>query len=260
MFVEPPRPNVSRRPAAGRRVLIPSFGRVLAPVRLAAAAGATALALTSAGDALLLAALLVLVVADPIASSAPVVVALAVIARIGTSSLPALAGAQSVLGPALLTGPVRLALSAAAAAVALAFATPDDLAAVPLGLAAAALVFGPGSDGAGHLAVRAIASVGAMACCAFVHRAVGPPARRAVAVGGAVVALVLALPGHWSIAGIGGAHRWLVGGARALGAAAVVMVAGAAWSVCSAAGWVRPPEGAHRVRSPRHIRHSDPES
>jgi hypothetical protein len=258
--VEPPRPNLSRRPAAGRRVLIPAFVRVPPPVRLAAAAGAAALALTSAGDALLLAALLGLVVADPLASCAPVVAAMAVIARIGTSSLPALAGAQSVLGPAILSGPFRMALSAAAAAAGLAFATTDDLAALPLGLAAAALVFGPGSDGAGHLAIRAVASIGAVALCAFIRRAVDGPARRGLAVGAALFALVLALPGHWSLAGIGGAHRWLVGGTRALAAAAFVLVAGAAWSVCATAGWVRPPQGAHRVRSPRHVRNSHPES
>jgi uncharacterized membrane protein YgaE (UPF0421/DUF939 family) len=63
--------------------------------------------------------------------------------RWGTASLAAAAGAQAVLGPALLVGSWRAAASAAFAALALVLLARDRRTAPAFGLAAAAVAAGP---------------------------------------------------------------------------------------------------------------------
>ena len=75
-------------------------------------AAATVVGVLSRGDALVLAVLLTLAAFDLAAGATSILVALAVLARLGTTSLTAMAGAQAVLGPAGATGPAIGALSA----------------------------------------------------------------------------------------------------------------------------------------------------
>lgn len=137
----------------------------VAALRTAAAVAVIVLAVLSRGDALVLAALVVLAAWRP----AALVVVPALVAaswRWGSSSLEALAGAQSVLGPAGFVGPATAAIGTWMAGVALLFAIPrtSDLVqgratvvAVAIGTAAAAVVAGPGMGGA--LWVRGVAIV-----------------------------------------------------------------------------------------------------
>lgn len=71
-----------------------------------------------------LAVLLAVVVASPAAVGAVLFAGLAVLARWGTASLGAVAGAQSVLGPGGVVGPAAAAASAWLAAAALVLASP----------------------------------------------------------------------------------------------------------------------------------------
>src|SRR5687768_1681287 len=114
VHVEPPGPHVHRGQATG----------------LAAAAGAAALLLTGRGDAFLLAALLSVVALDRWAALTAGTVAAALLARWGTSSLPAVAGAQSVLGPGFVVEPVVGAAALVLAAAALVLIAPP----APFGL------------------------------------------------------------------------------------------------------------------------------
>ncbi|HEX2038433.1 MAG TPA: hypothetical protein VHF47_01740 [Acidimicrobiales bacterium] len=115
----------------------------MADLRLAAAAGAGALVLTGRGDAFLLAALLAGAAFDHRAAAACAAVALTLVARWGTSSLPAIAGAQSVLGPAVVVEPVAAALALVAATVALVLAAPRSPLGLVFGAAAGLVVAGP---------------------------------------------------------------------------------------------------------------------
>ena len=93
-----------------------------------------------------------------------------VLLRWGSTSLGALAGAQSVLGPAGLTGPATVAASSwlAAGAVVLACRPPVLLGVLPFGALAAAVVAGPGPGG--ELVWRIIATAAATLVCAGVAR------------------------------------------------------------------------------------------
>lgn len=149
MLLESPRADVpARRPQAAS----------LSFLRSPAAAGAAAMALTSTGDALLLAVLLGVAAAEVEIGVAGVLAALSVIGRWGTSSLAAMAGGQAVVGPAGSTGPFPLLASAWLAGAALVVAAPRGaLFALAFGLSAAGIVAGPAFGGA--VLVRAGASV-----------------------------------------------------------------------------------------------------
>jgi len=140
------------------------------------------MALTSAGDVLLLGVLLGVAAGDIEAGAASVLAGLVVLGRFGTTSLGALAGAQHVVGPAGATGPVLLAASCWCAATALVFSTRAEfpIAAV-FGVAAANVVAGPAVHSAESLAVRLAASLVAVAAAWFVGGWV--PTRLARAIG-----------------------------------------------------------------------------
>lgn len=190
MLLEPPHPHV---PAGPR----PSG---LAAARPALAAGAAIVALTSTGDVLLLAALLAVVAADVAPGAVAVVAGLSVLARWGTSSLSALAGAQAVAGAAGWTGPPLLVASSWCAAAALVAAAPRHRAgAVAFGLLAADLAAGPAvvrslaTTNLDHLLVRAAAGVVGVVA-ALVTRRSAPAGRTGaacvLAAAGAVLAVV----------------------------------------------------------------------
>ena len=107
------------------------------------------LALSSRGDVLVVAVLLGLCAARLESGVAAFAAGTSVLLRWGSTSLGALAGAQSVLGPAGLTGPTTVAASSwvAAAALVLACRPPVLLGALPFGAVAAAVATGPGPDG-----------------------------------------------------------------------------------------------------------------
>jgi hypothetical protein len=166
-------------------------------VRVAGIGAATVVALLSRGDALVLAVLLGLAAFDLRAAAASALVALAVLARMGTTSLPALAGAQAVLGPAGASNPGLGALSAWLAALALVLVCPGGWTAVPFGMAAALVVNGPAATSFGALVVRVLAMVAfidlALAAGRWWPKSVTRPAGL-VSAGLAVVAGVAAAP------------------------------------------------------------------
>lgn len=123
-------------------------------LHLALVAAASVVALTSSGDAFLLAALLGLAAADIAVGGVAALVATSLTIRYGASSLGAVAGAQGVLGPALATGDVYSVASAWAAALALAFVGPRGLPVLAFGLAAGAIVAGPDVSSPASLAIR----------------------------------------------------------------------------------------------------------
>jgi hypothetical protein len=153
------------------------------------------MALTSAGDVLLLGVLLGVAAGDVEAGAASVLAGLVVLGRFGTTSLAALAGAQHVVGPAGTTGPVLLAAAAWCAGAALTLSTRAEFAiAAVFGLAAADVVAGPAVHSAESLAVRLAASLVAVAAAWFVGGWVPPRLARpaALAAGALGVLLVLA--------------------------------------------------------------------
>ena len=119
MLVEPPGP-----------VLPPRAGLTISADRLrtAAAAAALVLAVTSRGDALGLAVLLAVVAWRPVAAAAVGLALVATSWRWGSTSLEAIAGAQTVLGPAGVVEPTSAAAASwlAAGAIVLA-AAPHGL-------------------------------------------------------------------------------------------------------------------------------------
>lgn len=152
-------------------------------VRGTAATAALVLAALSRGDAIVLAALLLIAVSR-LPAVAVVPALLASSWRFASTSLEALAGAQAVLGPAGLVGPVRGAAASWFAAAALVLCTPawtglrtgstaaparalraiggvTGLTAAALGAAAAAVVAGPSLQG--DWWVRVLGSVLAVA-------------------------------------------------------------------------------------------------
>jgi hypothetical protein len=154
------------------------------------------MALSSTGDVLLLGALLGLAAGDLEAGAASVLAGLVVLGRFGTTSLAALAGAQQVVGPAGTTGPVLLAAAAWCAAAAMALSTRGEaVVAAVFGLAAADVVAGPAAANGGQaVAVRAGASLVAVAIAWFIGGWVPPRLARVAAVvaGAAGVVCVLA--------------------------------------------------------------------
>lgn len=144
-----------------------------------------------------LAALVALALTTVAGAWAAAMVALVMAWRWGTGSLDAVAGAQAVLGPGLLVGPVVAAASTWLAAGALLLATPGtgarDLVSVGPALGVGAAVGLLCTGGAGGGVVRALVTALAVGAA----MAVGMQSRRAERVAaaalGATVAALLAL-------------------------------------------------------------------
>jgi hypothetical protein len=219
-------------------------GSTLALGRAAAATAALVLAVLSRGDAVVLAALLAVA-----AWRIPALVLLpAVVAatwRFGSTSLEALAGAQSVLGPAGLVDPVRAAAASwcAAASVVLSVATLRgealdrrvDVTSVAVvaasGATAAALVAGPSLGGAWWW--RALAAIVASGAAVLVRR-LRPRLDRqldvaAIVAGLAPVPLLIGVAPGWSGTLDSGALR----SGLLLAVATAVLVAAAARTVAT---------------------------
>ena len=187
MLLEPFAPNVRAR-----------HYRPLTSLQQGAAAGAAVMALTSTGDVLLLGALLGVAAGEVSVGATGVLAGFVVVGRFGSSSLTALAGAQQVIGPAGVTGPVLLAAAAWCAALATVLASRGEaLAAAAFGLAAADVVAGPAAipfrHGGGPVAMRAAASLVGIAVAWFVGGWIPPRLARAAALVAAAVGVVLVL-------------------------------------------------------------------
>lgn len=139
---------------------------------LAAGAGGAALAVTSTGDVVLLAVLLAVAAVGraPLAAATAVVAAGATAIRWGTTSLTAIAGAQSVLGPAVSVRPLLSAASVGLAAASLLLVAPRGAAAVPWAVAAATLACGPWPSRPGDALARLAGLVSAAALAVVVQR------------------------------------------------------------------------------------------
>lgn len=136
-------------------------------LRTGAALAAVVLALLSRGDTSVLAVALVTAAWRPAAVSV-VVALLAASWRWGSTSLEAIAGAQSVLGPAVLVGPTSAAAAAGLAAVTLLLAAPRPISSSAAGRLLVALASGSsvgvvlaGSGPGGDLWQRMVVSMGA---------------------------------------------------------------------------------------------------
>ena len=151
------------------------------------------LTLSSTGDVVLLGALLGIAAGDVLAAAAAVLAALSFAVRWGATSLEAIAGAQSVLGPGGAVAPALAGASSWCGALALLLLSPRDWRAAAFGLAAAIGVAGPmGSSGA-DLAVRVAASAVGAGVALGVGRVVPPAVGRPAALGLAGLAAVLAV-------------------------------------------------------------------
>lgn len=119
--------------------------RPASPTQLALAAAAAALLVTTTGDALLACVLIGLAVGDAVVGGVAAAAVLGTLARFGSTSLAGVAGAQAVLGPAVLVGPVAGAVGSGLLALACVAAAPrrEWWSAVPLGLLAGVVAFGP---------------------------------------------------------------------------------------------------------------------
>ena len=179
MLVEPPGPQL----LAGRT----STDRL----RLAAAAAALVLAATSSGEVVALAVLLGVVAGDVFAFAACLLGAMAVVARWGTGSLPALAGGQAVAGAAGLFGSGAAVGSAWYAGAAFVLASPGGWLAVPFGVAAGAVVAGPAVLSLATAGERLAAAVVGVGVAVLLPRFV--PRRLAVRVGAALGLLAAVL-------------------------------------------------------------------
>jgi len=136
---------------------------------LAAGVAATVLVVLATGDVLVL-ALTLAAVTGTRAAVGPVLVCLSIGVRVGTVSLAAAAGAQSVLGPAGLTGPPLQATAAWVSCIALIVAAPSGPAAIPLGLTAGLVVAGPAVASLGDLVIRSGAAVTGVAVAVVAAR------------------------------------------------------------------------------------------
>ncbi|HUR18447.1 MAG TPA: hypothetical protein VMZ51_05850 [Acidimicrobiales bacterium] len=159
-------------------------------MRTVAGVGAAVLALSSSGEIVLLAVLLGVAAGDTVVGAVAVLATGAAALRWGTTSLDAIAGAQTVLGPAVAVGPLVAVGSAWCAAAALILIKAPGPGAVVFGLTAGLIAAGP-SGGPGPVAVRiAAAALGAGLAVAAQHRA--PSAARPAAMVLAAGAVILA--------------------------------------------------------------------
>ncbi|HVM03591.1 MAG TPA: hypothetical protein VM242_00315 [Acidimicrobiales bacterium] len=187
--MEPPGADVRGGPEADE------VGLIAGPLRLGAAAAAAALALTSSGEVVLLACLLALVAADVRAGAAAAAALLALAVRWGSTSLDAISGAQSVLGPgATLGSPAEVAASWSAAAALVLSAPPGWWPAVAFGSTAALAVAGT-AGGPADVALRLGAAAAGVAVTVAVGRRLAPGTARPAAVVAGGAALVLAVLG-----------------------------------------------------------------
>lgn len=178
-----PYAGLGREPDAGFRAL-----------RLGATVGALAVALLSSGDVFLLALLLGVAAADVAAGAAAALAGVAVLARWGSSSLAALAGAQAVLGPGGAVAPALLAGSSWAAAGALAVAAPRARGpAAAFGLAAGLVVAGPAATSAAHLAFRAAGGIAGAVVALAAGRWLPAGVRSALALAAGTAAIALSV-------------------------------------------------------------------
>lgn len=169
--MEPPRAHVRRRATP------PGDGDLkAAELQRAASVAAFTLAVTSSGEAVLLCALLGVAAGEVVSAAVAVLAALTLALRWGTTSLDAVAGAQTVLGPAGLVGPPAAAAAGWCAAAALVLARPGAWAAPAFGAVAALVVAGPSPASAADVAVRVAAAL-AGAALAFVVDRRGPGVR-----------------------------------------------------------------------------------
>jgi hypothetical protein len=168
----------------------------LNPDELSAGAGvgAAALAVSSSGEVVLLAVLLGAATGDVLAGAVAMLSTGAVALRWGTTSLEAIAGAQSVLGPGAAVGPLAAAGSIWCAAGALVLAKARGWGAALFGLTAGLVVAGPQAAALDQVAMRGAVALLGVALAVCVQRR-APPAARPVALvlsAGAVVLAVLA--------------------------------------------------------------------
>lgn len=177
----------------------------LPSLRLGAAVGAAVLLLTSSGDGLLAGVLVGLAALDPLAGAVSVLAVLGALARFGDTSLPALAGAQAVLGPAVAVGPLVGAVGSAVAALACLLAVPrrgadvDGGPVVPvlLGLLAGLVAAGPAiAGGWADAVVRGCGAAAGVAAAWVVVPRFRLPGRRwaAAALAGLGLLLCVAAP------------------------------------------------------------------
>ena len=162
--------------------------------REAAGVAAAALVLTSTGDAFLLAVLLAFAARSRLVGATTAGVAVALLARWGSSSLAAAAGAQAVLGPAFLLLPVPSMASTWLAAAALVLVAPLGRLAPLFGAAAGLVAAGPGMTSPldALLRVAAMAAGGALAWFAAPRLAMTWASRIAPGVALAAAALAVA--------------------------------------------------------------------
>lgn len=159
---------------------------------LAAGAGAAAMVVSSSGEVVLLAVLLGLAAADAFAGAVALLALGAVALRWGTTSLDAIAGAQTVLGPGAAVGPIAAAASAACAAAALVLVRARGWAALLFGVTAALIVAGPGAGRPELAVVRAGAAILGAGLALGAQRW-APPVWRRLALGLAAAAVFLAV-------------------------------------------------------------------
>lgn len=150
------------------------------------------MAVSSSGEVVLLAVLLGIAAADAFAGAVALLALGAVAARWGTTSLDAIAGAQTVLGPGAAVGPMAAAASAACAAAALVLVRARGWAALLFGITAALIVAGPGAGRPELAALRAGAAI-VGAGLAFGAQRWAAPIWRRLALGLAVAAVILAV-------------------------------------------------------------------
>jgi hypothetical protein len=184
LLVEPPHPYVHGEPV---RILAPAH------LRLGAAAAASTLALSTTGDAVLLAALLGIAAGGIVSAAVAASAALAFALRWGATSLGAIAGAQAILGPSGVVEPAAGAAAAWCAAGALLLVSPADWRAAAFGLAAGLGVAGPAVVTGEDLAVRVAAAGTGIALAVLAGRFVPPAVSRPAALTLVGAAAVLAL-------------------------------------------------------------------
>lgn len=163
----------------------------------AAAAAATVLALASTGDTMLLALLLGVAAMSAAAGGVAVLVALAMIARWGTTSLQAISGAQTVLGPAVVVGSALEIGACVLAALALVLISPPDWRAFVFGSAAALVLAGPrlGAADLPDFGIRVVATLAGTGLVIAVDRWLPGDVTRLSAGGAAAAAVALGVLG-----------------------------------------------------------------
>ncbi len=108
-------------------------------LHVALVGAAALLAFTSSGDLFFLVGLLALMTLDPLVAGAASLSVVAVIVRFGSSSLATVAGAQGVLGPAVLLGDPASAAAMGLAGLAVVLASPRGLPVIAFGATAGAI-------------------------------------------------------------------------------------------------------------------------